>query len=157
MFHIILVNPEIPSNTGNAIRLCANTGSKLHIIRPFSFQLDDRRLKRAGLDYHEWQDIKIHNNLLDSINYISIPYDRCFVISTKGRNFLSKIHFYPGDAFIFGNETKGLSKENMQLFDLEKNILRIPMIINQRSLNLSNAISITVYEAWRQNDYLNGV
>ncbi|AWD32712.1 tRNA (cytidine(34)-2'-O)-methyltransferase [Candidatus Kinetoplastibacterium sorsogonicusi] len=156
MFHVILVNPEIPPNTGNAIRLCANTGSHLHIIRPFSFSLDDRRLKRAGLDYHEWQEIKIHNTLQEAIDKINVNYDRCFVMTTKGNKFLSNIHLYKNDVFIFGNETKGLSTHYMNLFP-ETNKIRLPMLKTQRSLNLSNAIAITIYEAWRQNNYINGI
>ncbi|AGF48615.1 TrmH family, group 2 RNA methyltransferase [Candidatus Kinetoplastibacterium oncopeltii TCC290E] len=152
MFNVILVCPEIPSNTGNAIRLCANTGSFLHIVKPMSFDLDNNKLKRAGLDYHEWQPIRTHDNLINAIDFIGAPINRCFAITTKSSNIFSKVKFYPGDIFIFGNETSGLSKENMDLF-AEYQKLCLPMLAGQRSLNLSNAIAVTVYEAWRQNNF----
>lgn len=152
MFNVILVCPEIPSNTGNAIRLCANTGSFLHIVKPMSFDLDNAKLRRAGLDYHEWQPIRTHDSLIDAIDFIGTPLNRCFVLTTKSSNIFSQVSFYPRDVFIFGRETAGLSDENMKLFP-EHQKLRLPMLANQRSLNLSNAIAVTVYEAWRQNNF----
>ncbi|AFZ83244.1 TrmH family, group 2 RNA methyltransferase [Candidatus Kinetoplastibacterium blastocrithidii TCC012E] len=152
MFNVILVCPEIPSNTGNAIRLCANTGSFLHIVKPMSFDLDDAKLKRAGLDYHEWQPICTHDSLIEAIDFIGTPINRCFVLTTKSSNIFSEIKFFPGDVFIFGRETSGLSDENMNIF-AEYQRLCLPMLANQRSLNLSNAIAVTVYEAWRQNNF----
>ncbi|AGF47188.1 TrmH family, group 2 RNA methyltransferase [Candidatus Kinetoplastibacterium desouzaii TCC079E] len=152
MFNIVLVSPEIPSNTGNAIRLCANSGSHLHLVKPMPFDLDNAKLRRAGLDYHEWQPVRVHDDLNSALRFIGSNIDRCFAITTKSRNVFSEVKFYPGDVFVFGRETAGLSDVDKNSF-LKQNQIRIPMIATQRSLNLSNAIAITVYEAWRQNNY----
>ncbi|AFZ82917.1 tRNA (cytidine(34)-2'-O)-methyltransferase [Candidatus Kinetoplastidibacterium crithidiae] len=152
MFNIILVSPEIPSNTGNIIRLCANTGSFLHLVKPISFDMDNAKLKRAGLDYHEWQPVRLHESLDNALDFIGISVDRCFAFTTKSENRFSDVKFCPGDVFIFGRETAGLSKQDIH-FLKDKQLLKIPMLKTQRSLNLSNAVAVTVYEAWRQNDY----
>jgi tRNA (cytidine/uridine-2'-O-)-methyltransferase len=147
MFHIILYQPEIPPNTGNIIRLCANTGASLHLIEPLGFKLDDVRLKRAGLDYHEWADVKIHPNLEEGLALIN-P-NRLFACSTKGSQIYSSVLFQENDAFLFGPETRGLPNSILQECTAD-NILKIPMQPNNRSLNLSNAVSVILYEAWRQ-------
>ncbi|AIL32092.1 tRNA (cytidine(34)-2'-O)-methyltransferase [Basilea psittacipulmonis] len=156
MFNIILVSPEIPANTGNIIRLAANTGANLHLIRPLGFQLDDKRLKRAGLDYHEWADIKVHDDLRSAIQFIQAPKDRLFAISTKGKTFSQSVQFQENDCFIFGRETSGLRPEEWEIIGREQAI-RLPMKPNSRSLNLSNAVAVVVYEAWRQINYQGGV
>jgi tRNA (cytidine/uridine-2'-O-)-methyltransferase len=149
MFEIVLFEPEIPPNTGNIIRLCANTGCKLHLIRPLGFQLEDRQLKRAGLDYHEYATVQIHANWSDALK--TLP-ERKFAFSTRGMNRFDSVEYRPGDAFVFGPETRGLPVEILQSFDTSLR-LRLPMVAGSRSLNLSNAVAIVVYEAWRQNGF----
>ena len=149
MFDIVLFEPEIPPNTGNVIRLCANTGCRLHLIGPLGFRLDDRQLKRAGLDYHEHASVRVHANWLDALK--EIP-GRRFAFSTKGLNRFDSVEFRPGDAFVFGPETRGLPAELLQSFDPSFR-LRLPMVAHSRSLNLSNAVAVVVYEAWRQNGF----
>lgn len=156
MFHIILVCPEIPANTGNIIRLVANTGCTLHLVTPLGFQLDDKRLKRAGLDYHEWADLKIHDSLAEAIDSTGAGKDRCFALSSKGQRHIGEIEFQAGDCFIFGRETAGLRPEEWDVIGKERAV-RLPMFTTGRSLNLANSVSITVYEAWRQIDYQGGV
>lgn len=156
MFNIVLVSPEMPANVGNIIRLCANTGCNLHIIRPFLFHLDDKHLKRAGLDYHEYASIKIHDTLEDAFEAIGVKEDRRFAISTKGKKYLTDIEFREGDIFIFGRESAGLKEHEWDLIGLEQAV-RIPMQANSRSLNIANAVSVTVYEAWRQLGFKNSV
>jgi tRNA (cytidine/uridine-2'-O-)-methyltransferase len=156
MFHVILVHPEIPPNTGNAIRLCANTGSQLHLVEPLGFELDDARLRRAGLDYHEWQPMKVHKTLEDALAHTGAPSDRIFALTTRGARPTAELSFQPGDVFVFGRETAGLSEEDLRLFGPSQR-LRLPMREGQRSLNLSNAVAVTVFEAWRQNGYAGGV
>ncbi|WP_455380157.1 tRNA (uridine(34)/cytosine(34)/5-carboxymethylaminomethyluridine(34)-2'-O)-methyltransferase TrmL [Acidihalobacter prosperus] len=153
MFHVVLYQPEIPPNTGNIIRLCANTGSQLHLIHPFGFTLDDRRLKRAGLDYHEWAKVKEYDSLDSFVD--TIQPERSFAFSTRGHHTYANVHFLPGDAFIFGPETRGLPKDILSSYPPEQR-LRIPMCTPNRSLNLSNSVAITVFEAWRQNNFANG-
>lgn len=152
MFHVILVQPEIPPNTGNVIRLCANTGARLHLVKPLGFTVDDAKLRRAGLDYHDWQPIAQHDSLEQAISAIGTPDDRVFAITTKGTRHAGKMTYLPGDVFVFGRETAGLSAEQMALFAPEQR-LRLPMLPTQRSLNLSNAVAVLVFEAWRQQGY----
>ena len=147
MFNIVLYEPEIPPNTGNIIRLCANTGVKLHLIHPLGFELDDARLKRAGLDYEEYARVQEHQSLDDFFE--QVKPQRCFALSTHGsRNFFDA-EFQAGDAFLFGPETRGLPKELRESMDQDK-VLRLPMQAESRSMNLSNTVAVVVYEAWRQ-------
>jgi len=156
MFHVILVQPEIPPNTGNVIRLCANTGAQLHLVRPLGFEIDDKRLKRAGLDYHEWQPVQVHDTLPDALASTGAPVDRCFAMTTKGSRLIGEHSFKSGDVFVFGRETAGLTNDQMGLFTGDQR-LRLPMQPGQRSLNLSNAVAVVVFEAWRQQGYAGGV
>lgn len=152
MFDVILVQPEIPPNTGNVIRLCANTGARLHLVRPLGFEIDDTKLKRAGLDYHEWQPVKVHDSLQQALASIGAPIERVFAITTKATQLVSAVALREGDVFVFGRETAGLSAEQMGLFSPAQRV-RLPMLPGQRSLNLSNAVAIVVFEAWRQQGY----
>lgn len=152
MFHIVLVSPEIPPNTGNVIRLAANTGAWLHLVRPLGFELDDKRLRRAGLDYHEWADVKVHDSLQAAFDVIGGDPQRRFALTTRGQSRLGSCRFLPADVFVFGCETAGLSADQLALFGQQQR-LRLPMRPEQRSLNLSNAVAVTVYEAWRQQNY----
>ncbi|MCG7929672.1 MAG: tRNA (uridine(34)/cytosine(34)/5-carboxymethylaminomethyluridine(34)-2'-O)-methyltransferase TrmL [Candidatus Thiodiazotropha lotti] len=153
MFHIVLFEPEIPPNTGNIIRLCANSGSKLHLIHPLGFKLDDKRLRRAGLDYHEWADIGEYTSLDEFL--AEVRPKRLFACTTKGHRSYAAVDYTPGDALLFGPESRGLPAEVLQALDPEQRI-RIPMKPHSRSLNLSNAVALILYEAWRQCDYLGG-
>jgi tRNA (cytidine/uridine-2'-O-)-methyltransferase len=147
MFHIVLYEPEIPPNTGNIIRLCANSGSKLHLIHPLGFQLDDKRLRRAGLDYHEWADVGEYSSLNAFLHQIA---PRClYACSTKGRRSYAEVAFSPGDALLFGPESRGLPSQLLRELAPRQRI-RIPMRPQSRSLNLSNAVALILYEAWRQ-------
>ena len=150
MFHCVLYQPEIPPNTGNIIRLCANMGMQLHLIQPLGFQLDDKRLKRAGLDYHEWADVQLHDSLEEFTN--SIRPTRLFACSTKGQMSYANVDYQAGDSFIFGPETRGLPQNVLATFSTQ-NVIKIPMKTVTRSLNLSNAVAIILYEAWRQLDF----
>ena len=150
MFHVVLYQPEIPPNTGNIIRLCANTGSRLHLIRPLGFELDDARLRRAGLDYHEWARIAVHDSLEDFTT--AVRPERLFAVSTRGLQRYAAVAFAPGDAFLFGPETRGLPDNMLELCPPERR-LRIPMLKGARSLNLSNAVAVAVYEAWRRRGF----
>ena len=150
MFNIILFQPEIPPNTGNIIRLTANTGSHLHLIRPLGFTLDDKRMRRAGLDYHDLTYISIHDSLDDCLNKMGAT--TCYALSTKGQSPYHRAKFKPGDALLFGPETRGLPHEVLSRFNNES-LLTIPQRSNSRSLNLSNSVSIVLYEAWRQQDF----
>jgi tRNA (cytidine/uridine-2'-O-)-methyltransferase len=154
MLNIVLFEPEIPPNTGNIIRLCANTGFNLHLIKPLGFELDDKRLKRAGLDYGEWKDAQVHENW-HSFMTQSKP-ERIYAISTRGTQRYTDIQFQPGDTLVFGPETRGLSSDFLDALPDEQ-ILRIPMQPDSRSLNLSNAAALIVYEAWRQLDFSGAV
>lgn len=151
MFSIILYEPEIPPNTGNIIRLCANTGTKLHLIEPLGFELDEPRLKRAGLDYREFADIEVHKNLDDCLLKLDQP--RVFALSTRGKIAHSKPTFKGNDAFLFGPETRGLPQSILDAMPAQQ-CLRLPMQPGSRSLNLSNVAAIVIYEAWRQLDYI---
>lgn len=152
MFHIILVSPQIPPNTGNVIRLAANTGARLHLVRPLGFTLDDSKLKRAGLDYHEWARVHVHDTLKDALSVTEASPERCFAMTTRAARLFSEVAFQPGDVFVFGCETAGLTTAQLDLIQLDKQ-LRLPMKLGQRSLNLSNAVAVTVFEAWRQCGY----
>lgn len=159
MFNVVLFEPEIPPNTGNIIRLCANTGCKLHVIEPLGFELDDKRLRRAGLDYGEWKDINKHANWSAFIE--NEQPEVLWALSTKGKHSYAKTRFESGDYLVFGPETRGLpadiieglmaSKEDEQ--NSRGGVIRIPMGENSRSMNLSNAAAVIVYEAWRQHDF----
>ncbi len=150
MLNIVLFEPEIPPNTGNIIRLCANTGFALHLIEPLGFELDDKRLRRAGLDYREWQDTKVHLNWTAFVD--TEKPDRVFAISTKGQTRYTDIAFKPGDTLVFGPETRGLTSDFRQALPPDR-VLRIPMQAESRSINLSNTVALIVYEAWRQLDF----
>ncbi|OWT58169.1 tRNA (cytidine(34)-2'-O)-methyltransferase [Candidimonas nitroreducens] len=152
MFHIVLVEPEIPPNTGNVIRLAANAGAWLHLVRPLGFELEDSKLRRAGLDYHEWVDVQVHDNLQQALQATGAGAQRCYAMTTRASTLLGAARFQPGDVFVFGRETAGLSAAQLELFAPPQR-LRLPMRPNQRSLNLSNAVAVTVYEAWRQAGY----
>ena len=154
MFHVALFEPEIPPNTGNIIRLCANTGSDLHLIKPLGFKLEDRLLKRAGLDYHEFANINIHESY--ATFEAASATSRMFALSTHGTANVFDTEFRPGDTFIFGPETRGLPKCVLDTFDRGR-ICRLPMIESSRSLNLSNAVAVVVYEAWRQCGLVRGM
>ncbi len=149
MFHVILYEPEIPPNTGNIIRLCANTGCKLHLIEPMSFELDDKRMRRAGLDYAEFAEVKIYENLSDCLAQIS---GTIWAFTTKAKQLHSEVNFKPDDALLFGPETRGLPEQVRKDIGID-HCLRLPMLENSRSLNLSNSAAIAVYEAWRQNGF----
>jgi tRNA (cytidine/uridine-2'-O-)-methyltransferase len=150
MFHVILFNPEIPANTGNIIRLCANTRTSLHLIHPLGFELDDARLRRAGLDYHEYARVQEHPDMDDFLRQVAPP--RLFACSTRGSTIYSGVGYLPGDAFLFGPETRGLPAEQLGTLPPEQR-LHIPMAPGCRSLNLSNAVAVIVYEAWRQHGF----
>ena len=147
MFHVILYQPEIPPNTGNIIRLCANSGCQLHLVRPLGFTLKDKQLVRAGLDYHEFAQLQVHDTLPDCL----FPFDpsRVFALTTKGSQPFHKLHYQAGDAFLFGPESRGLPAEVLALFGARQRV-RLPMLPESRSLNLSNTVAVAVYEAWRQ-------
>ncbi|MEO8444872.1 MAG: tRNA (cytidine(34)-2'-O)-methyltransferase [Gammaproteobacteria bacterium] len=150
MFNLILFRPEIPPNTGNIIRLCANTGTALHLVKPLGFSLEDAQLRRAGLDYHEWAPVRQHDSLTHCLE--SLGPTRLFALSTRGQRGHSEPAFAPGDSFLLGPETSGLPPEVLAPFPAEQ-ILRIPMRTEARSLNLSNAAAVVIYEAWRQQGY----
>jgi len=147
MFDIALYEPEIPPNTGNIIRLCANSGAHLHLIEPLGFALDDKRLRRAGLDYHEFASVNIHKNYDEFIHHIGNK--RVFACSTKGKKNYSEVTYQAGDLFLFGPETRGLPPRILEAMPPEQ-VITIPMVPNSRSLNLSNSVAIILYEAWRQ-------
>ncbi len=153
MFSLILYEPEIPPNTGNIIRLCANTGTKLHLIKPLGFEMDERRLKRAGLDYREFADVAVHDGLEACL--AAITPRKLYAFSTRGTSNYSSPEFAEGDAFLFGPETRGLPTEILESMPAEQR-LRIPMQQDIRSLNLSNAAAVVVYEAWRQQGFAGG-
>lgn len=156
MFHIVLVSPEIPPNTGNVIRLAANTGARLHLVRPLGFELEDKKLRRAGLDYHEWAAVQVHDNLGAALDATEAASQRCFAMTTRASTPLGPQRFEPGDVFVFGRETAGLSQQDLESFEPAQR-LRLPMMPGQRSLNLSNAVAVTVFEAWRQQAYAGSV
>ena len=149
MFHIVLVEPEIPPNTGNVIRLAANTGCTLHLIEPLGFSMDDKHMRRAGLDYHEYAEVQRHANWKAFLETSNPDSHRIFAMTTKGERTVHDTRFQAGDVLVFGSETRGLSPELRESFDPEQR-LRLHMRAGQRSLNLSNAVAVTVFEAWRQ-------
>lgn len=147
MFHVILFQPEIPPNTGNIIRLCANTGCSLHLIKPLGFTLEDKQLLRAGLDYHEFAQLRLHEALRDCLSEFDTA--RIFALTTKGPQAFHQANYRQGDAFLFGPESRGLPADVLAGFDTSRRV-RLPMLPDSRSLNLSNTVAVTVYEAWRQ-------
>jgi len=147
MFDVVLYRPEIPPNTGNVIRLCANTGARLHLIEPLGFAIDDRQLRRAGLDYHEFASVNVHRDW-DACR-VALGGRRIFALSTRGATPYAGVRYASGDAFVFGGETSGLPQEMLDGFDPDRR-LRLPMRPGNRSLNLSNAVAVVVFEAWRQ-------
>ncbi|KGO98852.1 RNA methyltransferase [Lysobacter defluvii IMMIB APB-9 = DSM 18482] len=155
MFEVILFRPEIPPNTGNVIRLCANTGSRLHLVRPLGFTLEDRQLRRAGLDYHEYAPVRVHDELDDALAAIAAEAGappRLFALSTRGTTRFDAPAYRPGDAFLFGCETAGLPGEVLEAVPDDQRLC-LPMRPGNRSLNLSNAVAVTVFEAWRQQGF----
>ena len=152
MFHIVLVEPEIPPNTGNIIRLAANTGCTLHLVEPLGFSMDDRQLRRAGLDYHEYARVQRHTGWAAFLATERPMQDRLFALSTQGSQTVHQTRFAAGDWLVFGAETRGLSESVRKCFSTDQT-LRLPMLAGQRSLNLSNAVAVTVFEAWRQTGF----
>jgi tRNA (cytidine/uridine-2'-O-)-methyltransferase len=150
MFDVVLYQPEIPPNTGNVIRLCANTGAHLHLIKPLGFELEDKKLRRAGLDYREWAEVQLHESVADYL--VAQQPLRLFAFSTKGTRRFSEARFATGDALLFGPESRGLPTELLQSLPQEQ-VLRLPMRAHSRSLNLSNSVAVAVFEAWRQLGY----
>jgi len=154
MFHVVLYEPEIPPNTGNAIRLCANAGARLHLIKPLGFRVDDKNLQRSGLDYHDLADVHIHADLEACLR--ALRGSRVTAVETGGHRCYAEFAYRAGDAFLFGPETRGLPEEVRERIGRE-NSLYIPMRAGSRSLNLSNAVAVLVYEAWRQQGFLEPV
>ena len=153
MFHVILFQPEIPPNTGNVIRLCANSGCHLHLIEPLGFEMDDKRLRRAGLDYREWASVAVHDSLQAFSDAIRPP--RIWAVSKRGQRHYADVAYQANDAFLFGPETRGLPASTLQQVGAGQ-VLRLPMVAQSRSLNLSNAVAVLVYEAWRQQHFRGG-
>lgn len=154
MFTIVLYQPEIPPNTGNIIRLCANTGADLHLVKPLGFPLDSSKMKRAGLDYHEFAKLTVHENFEDCLKVLEGR--RIFALTTKGKTRPDEASFKEGDVFLFGPETRGLPAEILDSLPAERK-LRLPMRPGSRSMNLSNTAAVMLFEAWRQNDYQGGI
>lgn len=150
MYHVVLFQPEIPPNTGNIIRLCANCGAQLHLIRPLGFEMSDKQLRRAGLDYHEFAEVQIHDDLDAFVQ--AVKPNRLLACSTKGSRNYTDVDYQPGDALLFGPETRGLPAEVLASLP-DEHLLRIPMRPENRSLNLANAVAIIVFEAWRQQGF----
>lgn len=155
MFNIVLVHPEIPPNTGNVIRLAANTGCALHLIEPLGFSMDDRLLRRAGLDYHEYASVQRHASWQAFLDTARPDMSRLFAFTTRGSQPFAQVAWRAGDWFVFGSETAGLPPPLRDGFPPSQRV-RLPMRPQQRSLNLSNAVAVAVFEAWRQNDYAGG-
>lgn len=153
MFNIVLFEPEIPPNTGNIIRLCANTGCQLHLIKPLGFDMEEKALRRAGLDYHEWANVRIHENYADFLE--KEQPEAIYALTTKGKQTHSETAFKPGDFLLFGPETRGLPDDIREQVPFEQ-WLRLPMMENSRSMNLSNTVAVMIFEAWRQNGYGGG-
>ena len=153
MFDVVLYEPEIPGNTGNVIRLCANTGARLHLVKPLGFSLNDRELKRAGLDYHEYASLRLHQDWKTCLAHFS---DRTlYALTTKASRAYADARLQSDDVFVFGPETRGLPGEVLSAFS-SAHKLRLPMVTGSRSLNLSNAVAALLYEAWRQSQFLGG-
>jgi tRNA (cytidine/uridine-2'-O-)-methyltransferase len=153
MFDVVLFRPEIPPNAGNVIRLCANAGARLHLIEPLGFSMDDRQLKRAGLDYHELATVRVHRDWQSCVE--TLGECRRFAFSTRGVVRYAEVAYAPGDVFVFGSETAGLPQEVLESFPAGQR-LRLPMRPGNRSLNLSNAVAVVVFEAWRQQGFAGG-
>jgi tRNA (cytidine/uridine-2'-O-)-methyltransferase len=153
MLNVVLVHPDIPPNTGNILRLCANTGAQLHLIEPLGFPLDHAKMRRAGLDYHEFATMKVHASWQAFLSAEAPRLARCFALTTKGVRTPYEVAYQDGDYLVFGSETAGLPKPVQDFFPQEQK-LRLPMRPNNRSLNLSNAVAVTVYEAWRQLGFI---
>jgi tRNA (cytidine/uridine-2'-O-)-methyltransferase len=153
VLHLILFEPEIPPNTGNVIRLCANVGATLHLVRPLGFRLDARALRRAGMDYAELADVRVHASLAACLASLGGP--RWFAFSTQGTTRHDTVAYAPGDALVFGPETRGLPDHVLEACPPERR-LRIPMVAGARSMNLANAVAVAVYEAWKQFGYAGG-
>jgi tRNA (cytidine/uridine-2'-O-)-methyltransferase len=153
MFDVILFQPEIPPNSGNIIRLCANTGARLHLVKPLGFTLEDKQLLRAGLDYHEFTRIVVHETWEDCVE--RMQSQRLFAVSTKGTQRYDLVEYAEGDAFVFGPESRGLPAEILGSVS-EQQRIRVPMVPGSRSLNLSNTVAVVIYEAWRQFRFENG-
>jgi tRNA (cytidine/uridine-2'-O-)-methyltransferase len=156
MFNIVLVHPEIPPNTGNVIRLAANTGCALHLVEPLGFSMEDRLLQRAGLDYREHASVHRHGSWAALVEAARPDPQRCFAFTTRGRRALAEVCWQPGDWLVFGSETAGLPSVLREAF-APAQLVRLPMREGQRSLNLSNAVAVAVFEAWRQNGYAGSV
>ncbi len=153
MFHVVLFQPEIPPNAGNIIRLCANTGAALHLIHPLGFELSEARVKRAGLDYHELAKVTEHADYATFLK--AVAPSRLFALSTRGTRRYTEVAYAAGDAFLFGPETRGLPQSMLDVLPPEQ-VLRLPMRPDNRSLNLSNAVAVLVFEAWRQSGFAGG-
>ena len=156
MFNIVLVHPEIPPNTGNVIRLAANTSCALHLIEPLGFSMDDRQLKRAGLDYHEYAPVRTHASWHAFVDALRPDPSRLFAFTTRGSRPFADVAWQAGDWLVFGSETAGLPTELHESFDAQRQV-RLPLRAGQRSLNLSNAVAVAVFEAWRQQGYAGSV
>jgi len=156
LFNIVLVHPEIPPNTGNVIRLAANTGCELHLIEPLGFSMDDKLLQRAGLDYHEHARVQRHASWDDFIDNRQPDLTRCFAFTTRGSQTPGAVRWQAGDWLVFGSETSGLP-ESLRASFAQERLVRLPLLPGQRSLNLSNAVAVAVFEAWRQHGYAGGV
>ena len=154
MIEVVLYQPEIPPNTGNIIRLCANTGAGLHLVKPLGFELDDARLRRAGLDYAEWARIRVHEDWPRCL--AALPGRRCYAFTTKGKRLIHDCRFRSEDVLLFGPETRGLPEPVLASLD-ERQCVRIPMREGSRSMNLSNSVAVAVYEAWRQLGFEGGI
>lgn len=154
MFNIVLFQPEIPPNTGNLIRLTANTGCRLHLVRPLGFDLSDRQLVRAGLDYHDLARVSVHEGWTECAHVLG--ESRVFAFSTRGVTCYDQAGFRPGDSFVFGPETRGLPQSMLDALPSEQ-VLRLPMLPSNRSMNLANSVAVVVFEAWRQNGFVGGV
>ena len=152
MFNIVLVEPEIPPNTGNVIRLAANSGCRLHLVEPLGFSMDDKHMRRAGLDYHEYAELKRHPHWQAFLDTEQPDPLRMFALSTRSSRLVHETQFLPGDWLVFGSETRGLAPSVREAF-APSQCLKLPMLAGQRSLNLSNAVAVTVFEAWRQNNF----
>jgi len=155
MFNVVLVEPEIPPNTGNVIRLAANSGCRLHLVRPLGFELTDKQLRRAGLDYHEYAQLVVHDGFDALLAAESPPAARMFALTTRGVRLYTDVRYAPGDWLVFGGETHGLPDAVRERFAAERR-LRLPMRPGNRSLNLGNAVAVVVFEAWRQQGFAGG-
>ncbi len=155
MFHIVLVEPQIPPNTGNVIRLAANTGCHLHLVEPLGFTMEDAQMRRAGLDYHEYASVRRHASWPAFLTTMQPDPARCFAFTTRGSRPFAQVTWQAGDWLVFGSETAGLAETIRESFAAPQRV-RLPLLPGQRSLNLSNAVAVAVFEAWRQNDYAGG-